>query len=134
MAGLPSVALAALVLAAAPAAPPAPPAMDNLFSVAWRKALVEPWLLEYKPFEPAGPAVDPLTRMVVAATRDGYVQAFSAEGQELWWARLVGPYLGAPIVADDLVLVGGIDGRVLALDRSNGEVRWTYQTREEMGT
>src|SRR5512137_1690058 len=83
----------------------APTATDSLFSVAWQKTLVEPYLLEYKPFEPAGPAVDPLSGMVVAATRDGYVQAFTAEGKELWWARLVGPYLGAPAVGDGLVFV-----------------------------
>src|SRR5512137_1706992 len=131
MAFLPVAALVALAVAAPTSAPPP---MDSLFAVAWRKSLVEVALLEYKPMEPAGPAVDPVTGMVVAATRDGYVQAFSAEGRELWHFIGRSPYIGAPIVADDLVLVGGIDGRVLALDRSNGEVRWTYQTREEMGT
>jgi outer membrane protein assembly factor BamB len=158
MPSLPAIALLALAAAADPQAPlsapewakptpapassdaprksaaPAPPAMDSLFSVAWRKSLVEPWLLEYKPTEPAGPAVDPLTRMVVVATRDGYVQAYSAEGQELWHHVARGPYVASPFVADDLVYVAGIDGKILALDRARGDVRWTYQIREEVGS
>ena len=102
-----AAALLALAVAAA-APPPTPP--DSLFSIAWRKTLVEPYLLEYKPMEPAGPAVDPLTGMVVAATRDGYVQAYSAEGKELWYAQLVGPYLAPPTIADGLAIVAGLDG------------------------
>jgi outer membrane protein assembly factor BamB len=72
--------------------------------------------------------------MVVVATRDGYVQAFSSEGQELWHHIGRGPYVASPYVANDLVYVAGIDGKVLALDRDRGEVRWTYQIREEIGS
>ena len=126
---------AAAVLALALAAPRTPPTpTDGLFSVAWRRTLVEPFLLEYKPFEPAGPAVDPLTGMVVAATRDGYVQVFSADGKDLWWARLVGPFLGAPAVGDGLVFVAGLDGRVFAFDAARGDFRWKYTNREEFGS
>ncbi len=121
--------LALAVVAAAP--PPAP--TDSLFAVAWRKALVEPYLLEYKPFEPAGPAVDPLTGTVVVATRDGYVQAFSPDGKELWSHQGKGPYLGAPAAGDGLVIVAGIDGKVTAFDAARGEIRWRYALREEFG-
>jgi outer membrane protein assembly factor BamB len=126
---------AAAILALALAAPPPPPIpTDGLFAVAWRKTLVQPFLLEYKPFEPAGPGIDPLTGMVVAATRDGYVQAFSAEGKELWYARLVGPYLASPTVADGLAIIAGLDGRVFAFDSARGDFRWMYQYREEFGS
>jgi outer membrane protein assembly factor BamB len=128
-------ATAAAVLALAVASvPPSPVPTDSLFSVAWRRELVQPYLLEYKPFEPAGPAIDPLTGMVVAATRDGFVQAFSAEGKDLWYAKLVGPYLAPPTVADGLVIVAGLDGRVFAFDAGRGEFRWMYQYREEFGS
>ena len=73
---------AAFIALAVAATPPPPIPTDSLFAVAWRKTLVQPYLLEYKPFEPAGPGIDPLTGMVVVATRDGYVQAFSAEGKD----------------------------------------------------
>lgn len=136
-----AAAVLALVVAAAPGPPPPwpPPAQssapaDSLFSVAWRKTLVEPYLLEHKPMEPAGPAVDPLTGMVVAATRDGFVQAYTAEGKELWYAQLPGPYLGSPTIADGLVIVAGLDGRIFAFDAARGTHRWTYVYKEEFGS
>ena len=129
----PATAAAVLALAVA-AAPSAPVPTDSLFAVAWRRTLVAPYLLEYKPFEPAGPAIDPLTGMVVVATRDGFVQAFSADGKELWYARLVGPYLGPPAVGDGLAIVAGLDGKVFAFDAARGTFRWLYEGREEFGS
>ncbi|HET8732304.1 MAG TPA: PQQ-binding-like beta-propeller repeat protein [Anaeromyxobacteraceae bacterium] len=117
-----------------PAPSPRPVQSDSLFNVAWRKALVEPYLLEYKPFEPAGPGIDPLTGMVVAVTRDGYVQAYSADGKELWYFQGKGPYLGSPAVGDGLVFVAGIDGKIHAFDAARGEKRWTYSLKEEFGS
>ncbi len=125
---------AALVALALAAAPTPPTSVDPLFEVAWRKTLVEPYLLEYKPFEPAGPAIDPATGMVVVATRDGYVQAFSAEGKELWYWTGKGPYLASPGIGAGLVFVGGIDGKVHAFDAAKGHVVWTYSYREEFGS
>jgi outer membrane protein assembly factor BamB len=140
--------LAAAVLAAAasastvssadpvtrPAAPPATAASDPLFGVVWRKSLVEAGLLEYRPFEPAGPVVDPVTRMVVVGTRDGHVHAFNPDGTLLWYYVGQAPYLAPPAVADDLVYVGGTDGKILALARATGEVRWKREYREVMGS
>ncbi len=127
-------AAAAVLALAVVATPPAPIPTDSLFAVAWRKSLVEPYLLEYKPFEPAGPGIDPLTGMVVAATRDGFVQAYDPAGKELWHWRGKGPYLGAPGVGDGLVFVAGIDGKIVALDAARGEERWTYSYKEEFGS
>jgi outer membrane protein assembly factor BamB len=125
---------AAVLALAAAAAPSAPIPTDSLFAVAWRKSLVESYLLEYKPLEAAGPGIDPLTGMVVVATRDGYVQAYSPEGKELWWAKLEGPYLAPPAVGDGLVFVAGLDGRVFAFDAARGEFRWLYEYKEEFGS
>jgi outer membrane protein assembly factor BamB len=125
---------AAALLALAAGATPSPPPTDSLFAVAWRKALVEPYLLEYKPFEPAGPSIDPLTGMVVVATRDGFVQAYSADGKELWYAQLVGPYLASPAIGEGVVLVAGLDGRVFAFDSARGDFKWMYRYREEFGS
>ncbi len=129
----PTAALAALAISAASAATQPVPT-DSLFAVAWRKALVEPYLLEYKPFEPAGPAIDPVTGMVVAVTRDGYVQAYSSEGKELWYWRGKGPYLGPAGIGDGLVFVAGLDGKIHAFDAARGDVKWTYTYREEFGS
>ncbi len=137
-AALLALTLAAPVAPASTAAPlpaPKPHAIqtDPLFTVAWQKSLVEPYMLEYKPFEPAGPGIDPLTGMVVALTRDGYVQAYAADGKELWYHQGKGPYLGPPAVGDGLVFVAGIDGKIHAFDAARGEERWTYSLREEFG-
>src|SRR5512137_183847 len=125
---------AAFLALAVAASPPPPIPTDGLFAVAWRKTLVQPYLLEYKPFEPAGPGIDPLTGMVVALTRDGYVQAYSADGKELWYHQGKGPYLGAPAVGDGLVFVAGIDGKIHAFDAARGEARWTYTLKEEFAS
>jgi len=72
--------------------------------------------------------------MVVAATRDGYVQAYSADGKELWYAQLVGPYLAPPTIADGLAIVAGLDGRVFAFDAARGTLRWAYSNLQEFGS
>jgi len=136
--------LAAALWAAVPAGPlPDAPSwsgnaaaipVDPLFGVLWRRQLVEAQLLEYKPIEPAGPGVDPVTRIVVVAARDGKVEAFNPDGTPIWFYQGQGPYVAAPGFADDLVLVGGTDGKLVALDRAKGTVRWKYAYREEMGS
>jgi outer membrane protein assembly factor BamB len=70
----------------------------------------------------------------VAATRDGYVQAYSAEGKELWYWQGKGPYLGSPGFGDGLVFIAGLDGKVHAFDAARGTQKWTYSYREEFGS
>jgi outer membrane protein assembly factor BamB len=107
---------------------------DPLFGILWRRQLVEAQLLEFKPIEPAGPGVDPVTGLVVVAARDGKVEAFNPDGTPVWYFQGRGPYVAAPGFAGDLVLVGGSDGRLVALDRAKGTIRWKLEYREEMGS
>jgi len=39
------------------------------------------------------------------------------------------PYLSSAAVTDDLVILGGRDKLVHAIDRESGKVRWTFATR-----
>jgi outer membrane protein assembly factor BamB len=130
--------LAAVLCLAVPegrAAVPAPvPTGDPLFGVAWRRQLVDMMLLEYKPIEPAGPAIDPATGTVAVAVRDGKVHGFAPDGTELWFYEGHGPYVAPPGFVDDLVVVAGVDGKVVALDRSKRNIRWKHEYREEMGS
>jgi len=128
------MALLPLAAAIALASAPPPPALDSQFAVVWRKPLVALELLEYKPFEPAGPQVDPVTGIVVVATRDGFIHAFTPEGKDLWYFEGHGPYVGAPGIGDGVAVVGGIDGRVVALEVATGLGRWQYHYKEEMGS
>ncbi len=125
-------ALAALALAVAE--PPAPPAATNLYRILWTRPLVPKTLLEYRPSEPGGAAVDPATGMVVVGTRDGFVHAFLPDGSRLWDFRAAGGFQAPPLVTSDAVYVGSLDGRLYARDKSTGKERWQYDAREEMGS
>jgi len=70
----------------------------------------------------------------VVATRDGMVRAFNPRGEELWHYEGRGPYAAAAGMAEDLAVLGGLDGRVTALDIGSGQVRWEYVYKEEMGS
>src|SRR5690606_26640191 len=72
---------------------------------------------------------------VYVADHDGGVHAFVlASGETLWdydssefrlWGESTALRFSAgPAVADGLVVVGTLDGRVLALDAASGEERW----------
>jgi outer membrane protein assembly factor BamB len=107
---------------------------DPLWSVAWRRQVVDPTLLEYKAIEPAGPGIDPVTKTVAVAVRDGKVLGFAPDGTELWFYDGRGPYVAPPGFVDDLVVVAGVDGKIVALDRSTRTIRWKQQYLEEMGS
>lgn len=124
--------LAAALALSATSHPPLP--LDDLFAIAWRKALVLPDFLEYKPFELAGPQVDPDTGTVVVATRDGMVRAFSSQGAELWHYEGRGPYLASPGICGGMAVFGGTDGRLVAVDLATGLLRWQLAYKEEIGS
>lgn len=125
-----------LVAAVAIAAvePPAPPAATNLYRILWTRPLVPKTMLEYRPSEPGGAAVDPATGMVVVGTRDGWVHAFLPDGSLLWDFRAAGGFQAPPLVTGDAVYVGSLDGRLYARDKSTGKERWQYDAKEEMGS
>ena len=47
---------------------------------------------------------------------------------ETWSASTEGRVRGSPVLGDRTVYVGSTDGRVYAVDRDTGEVRWTFHT------
>lgn len=127
-------ALVALVLAVAAAAPPLPPVATRLYRVLWARQLVPRTLLEYRPSEPGGPAVDPTTGMVVAGTRDGWVHAFLPDGSLLWEFKAGAGFQAAPLITSDTVYAASLDGFLYARDKATGKERWQYDAKEELGT
>lgn len=125
----------ALLLAAAPAIDGRlPPAPLQVFEIAWRRALVRPELFDWKRLEPGGPAIDPVTGMVVVGTRDGWLHAFRPDGKIAWEFQGAGSF-GAPPAIDGGVVYAGSSGGVLyALDLATGKLRWQYDAKEELGT
>ena len=80
----------------------------------------------------AAPAVDDVA--VYAPSRDGFLHAVDVRtGRERWRHRFgqpLGPddywdyHLSSPVLVDGMLIVGGGDGRVLALDPAQGRVKW----------
>jgi outer membrane protein assembly factor BamB len=128
--------LLALVLAAQGAALQGelPRAPSDVWQVAWSRQLVKPTVLEWRPREPGGPAVDPITGVVVAGTRDGVLHARTADGRALWEFRAKGPFPAPARFAGALVYAGSSDGHLYALELATGKVRWSYAAGEEVGT
>ena len=53
--------------------------------------------------------------------------AFAAGFGKIRWRTRIGPTESSPLVADGRVYVGDWRGRVYALERGTGRVRWTFQ-------
>ena len=58
---------------------------------------------------------------------EGEVIAFAAGFGKIRWRTRVGPTESSPLVAGGRVYIGDWRGRVYALDRRTGQVRWTFQ-------
>lgn len=68
--------------------------------------------------------------MALLGTTSGDVVALQiSDGSERWRANVNSEVLAAPVVADDLVFVQTIDGRLLALEQTSGEVRWSFDNQ-----
>ena len=64
---------------------------------------------------------------VLLGTTLGEVIALSAvDGSEVWRSRVDSEVLAAPVTGDGLVFVQTIDGRLLALEEDDGEIRWSF--------
>lgn len=127
----------ALVLAAAQAvAQPGrlPRGEADLWDVRWSRQLVPPGLLEWRPREVGGPAVDPVTGTVVAGTRNGVLGARTPDGRALWRFQAGAGFPAAPLVSAGSVYAGSSDGNVYALDVATGKERWRHAAGEEVGT
>lgn len=109
--------------------------LPELFDVAWRQPLVKRGLLEYQPFEAAGPAVDPDTERVFVTTRDGYVRCLSpADGSVEWQYKTFGRFVANPVVSQGILYVPGGDGFLYAFRALSGEKLWEYKANEELVT
>ena len=126
--------LLALALAAQVGVGQLPRAPVKLWDVAWTRRLVSPALLEWKPREVGGPAVDAATGIVVVGTRDGMLRAYADGGQLMWEAKAAGRFDAAPRIDGDVVFAGSSDGRLYAIELGSGHVRWKYDAQEEVGT
>ncbi|HZZ84549.1 MAG TPA: PQQ-binding-like beta-propeller repeat protein [Anaeromyxobacteraceae bacterium] len=129
-----ALALALALSQASGASARLPPAPVQLWKVAWTRPLVPHSLLEYKPREPGGAAIDPQRGNVVLGARDGILRALSDKGRVLWELKAGGPFEAAPRIEGDTVYAGCDDGKLYAVEAGTGKLRWSYDAQEELGT
>jgi outer membrane protein assembly factor BamB len=111
-----------------------PPAPLHLYRIAWQRPFVGLQPLETGPQERGGVAVDPQRGIAFVGTRDGWLHAVRRDGSVLWEVRGEGGGFGLPLVDGDTVYVGSADGRLYAVAIPTGQVRWTYDAREDVST
>ena len=68
-------------------------------------------------------------RLFVIAGDSSIAALDLTDGHEIW--RASGSFIGnaSPLPLDDLVIVGGTTGGLVAFDAATGDVRWTYPTK-----
>ena len=111
-----------------------PPAPVRLWTVAWQRHLVPPMMLEWRPREVGGPAVDPVGGLVVVGTRDGWLHAYDPDGVRMWSFEAGGRFDAPPRIDADVVYAGSSDGNLYAIELATGRLRWKYEAQQEVGT
>ncbi len=67
---------------------------------------------------------------ILLGTTFGEVVALSAsDGNEVWRSRVGSEILSPPVAGGRLVFVRTIDGRLLALERDDGSIRWSFDNQ-----
>src|SRR3989442_2202606 len=87
----------------------------------------------YQPGEPAAPVLDDAGSRLYVGTNDGWVRC-RFHGRNAWSWRAGGSIVAAPLLDRQTLYVAAADGRLTALNRITGEVRWTADLREELTT
>lgn len=106
-----------------------------IYEVSWWKSLVKVGLLEFKPLEPASPAVDPDTERIVVATRDGMIRCLSpVDGHVEWEKKTSNRFHAGAAISAGVAYVPGGDGTLYALRVLSGDEVWTYDAKEELVT
>lgn len=63
---------------------------------------------------------------VVGGTK-GAVLAFDMDGKKLWTSQLSSEILSSPVVSQGIVVARSLDNRIVGLDATTGEKKWTVQ-------
>jgi outer membrane protein assembly factor BamB len=124
-----------LVLAATPGldGPHERPPQD-VYGIAWQRQLANRIMGEWRPAELGGVVFDPVTKLAVAGTRDGWLHAVRQDGSLAWDFHAEGAFAGEPLVDGDTVYAGSNDGRLYAIGLGTGKERWRYDAKEQLAT
>src|SRR5437763_10470853 len=89
--------------------------------------------LPFQPRETAAPVLDEAGSRLYVGTHDGWVRC-RFHGRNIWSWRAGGSILAAPLLNRKTLYVSSADGRLTALNRITGEVRWSTELQEELTT
>ena len=72
--------------------------------------------------------------VIYLGSMDHFIYAISKDGQEIWSVEMDGAIVGAPLVNTDgnALYVGSMDEKMVALDLSNGDILWTFDTEASL--
>ena len=65
--------------------------------------------------------------LVVVGTDKGEVLAFDASGKAVWQSKVSSEVAGPPKIAEGVVVVWSLDGRIFGLSAADGSRRWVYE-------
>jgi len=67
---------------------------------------------------------------LLVCSQDGYLISLDANGKQQWRVDIKNEVLAPPVIADNLVLLRTIDGKVLAYTHDSGKLVWGYKRDE----
>ncbi|HWE24040.1 MAG TPA: PQQ-binding-like beta-propeller repeat protein [Myxococcales bacterium] len=112
---------------------PRPVDISKAFFVGDMVHLVPQQELPFQPRQTATPVLDEPGSRLYVGTNDGYVRC-RFHGRTVWTWHAGGSVLAAPLLDRDTLYVSAADGRLSALNRITGDVRWVAELREELTT
>ena len=111
----------------------APPRGDRAFFVGDMTHLVPQHQIAFQPRETAAPVLDEAGSRLYVGTNDGWVRC-RFHRRNVWSWRAGGSVLAAPLLDRETLYVAAADGRLTALNRITGQVRWSSELQEELTT
>ncbi|MFK7998066.1 MAG: PQQ-binding-like beta-propeller repeat protein [Polyangiales bacterium] len=72
-------------------------------------------------------AVDTTLGRIFLAAEDGRVHALEPDGEVRWVESAEGPVRQSPLLGDEVLYLTREDDAVVAMNRENGEIFWTYK-------
>src|SRR5438132_5853638 len=110
-----------------------PPQGERAFFVGDMVHLVPQQALPCQPRQTATPVLDDPGSRLYVGTSDGYVRC-RFHGRTVWTWHAGGSVLAAPLLDRETLYVASANGKLSALNRITGEVRWATELREELTT
>lgn len=80
---------------------------------------------------PAFRVVDDVPTLFYGTNEGNFYALDARDGSQQWKAADVGPFTGAPIVLDNMVLAGTRTGSLIAMNPKSGVVLWQYRLKTE---